>query len=105
MNEKGLQRDQQRGADHLYLLREEHELALMVNLSRYPEVVEAAALNHEPHLVAHYLRELAYEFHNSHQFLVEDAALRDARLSLILATRQVIRNGLSLLGVSAPESM
>jgi arginyl-tRNA synthetase len=108
LEEKGLQRDAQRGNGHLHLLHEEHEQKLMVSLSRYPEVVEAAALNHEPHLIAHYLRELAYDFHtyyNSHQFLVEDHALRDARLNLILATRQVIRNGLSLLGVSAPESM
>ena len=108
LNEKDLQRDERRGAEHLYLLREEHEQSLMICLSRFPEVVEAAALNHEPHLIAHYLRELAYDFHtyyNSHQFLVEDSALRDARLNLILATRQVIRNGLRLLGVSAPESM
>jgi arginyl-tRNA synthetase len=108
LDEKGLHRDVQRGNDHLHLLHEEHEQKLMVSLSRYPEVVEAAALNHEPHLIAHYLRELAYEFHtyyNSHQFLVETDALRDARLNLILATRQVIRNGLALLGVSAPESM
>jgi len=108
LDEKGLHRDVQRGNDHLHLLHEEHEQKLMVSLSRYPEVIEAAALNHEPHLIAHYLRELAYEFHtyyNSHQFLVETDALRDARLNLILATRQVIRNGLALLGVSAPESM
>lgn len=106
--EKGMQRDERRGADHLHLLHEEHEQALMVSLSRFPEVVEAAALNHEPHTVTHYLRELAYDFHtyyNSHQFLVEADALRDARLNLILALRQVIRNGLALLGVSAPESM
>ncbi len=108
LEEKGLTRDAQRGNRQLHLLHEEHEQKLMVSLSRYPEVVETAALNHEPHQVAHYLRELAYDFHtyyNSHQFLVEDDGLRDARLNLILATRQVIRNGLNLLGVSAPESM
>ena len=108
LQEKGLDRDRQRGATNLQLLGEEHEQALLVSLSRYPEVVETAALNHEPHLLAHYLRELAYEFHtyyNSHQFLVESAPLRDARLNLIEAVRQVIRNGLALLGVSAPESM
>lgn len=108
LQEKQLGRDAARGAAHLHLLREEHEQALLVSLSRYPEVVEAAALNHEPHLVAHYLRELAYEFHtyyNSHQFLVDAAELRDARLNLIEAVRQVIRNGLGLLGVSAPETM
>lgn len=89
-------------------LREAHEQALLTALSRYPEVVEAAALNAEPHLLTHYLRELANDFHtyyNAHKFLIEDAALRDARLQLILAVRQVLRNGLNLLGVGAPEKM
>ena len=89
-------------------LDSEHEQALMVELSRYPEVVEAAGLNLEPHLVATYLRELAAAFHgyyNTHQFIVDDADLRDARLTLAEAGRQVLANGLDLLGVSAPESM
>jgi arginyl-tRNA synthetase len=80
----------------------------MVTLSRYPEVVENAAINHEPHLLAHYLRDLANDFHtyyNAHQFLVENDALRDARLSLIVSTKQIIANGLGLLGVSAPDNM
>jgi arginyl-tRNA synthetase len=92
----------------LELLTADHELALLRTLSRYPELVETAALRAEPHQLTQYLRELANEFHtyyNAQQFLVPDAALRDARLKLILATRQVLRNGLSLLGVSAPESM
>ncbi|BAZ92495.1 arginyl-tRNA synthetase [Thiohalobacter thiocyanaticus] len=108
MQEKGMQWDRARGRDHLHLLHESHEQSLMINLSRYPEVVETAALNHEPHQLAHYLRDLANDFHtyyNAHQFLVGDDKLRDARLNLILATRQVIANGLGLLGVSAPESM
>ena len=70
--------------------------------------MENAALNHEPHQIAHYLRDLANEFHtyyNAHQFLVEDDNVRDARLNLILAVKRVIKNGLLLLGVSAPESM
>jgi arginyl-tRNA synthetase len=89
-------------------LSESHEQALMISLSRYPEVLEAAAVNHEPHQLTHYLRELANDFHtyyNAHTFLVEDAALRNARLNLIEATRQVIANGLGLLGVSAPDNM
>ncbi len=89
-------------------LTESHEQGLLTSLSRYPEVIEAAALNEEPHLLTHYLRELANDFHtyyNAHKFLIDDAALRDARLQLILATRQVLRNGLNLLGVSAPEKM
>jgi arginyl-tRNA synthetase len=71
-------------------------------------VVETAALNAEPHQLTNYLRELANDFHtyyNAHQFLVEDTALRDARIKLILATHQVLRNGLGLIGVSAPEQM
>ena len=89
-------------------LTEPQERDLIRTLSRYPEVVESAALNEEPHLLTHYLRELANDFHtyyNAHQFLVADADLRDARLKLILGVRQVLRNGLNLLGVSAPESM
>lgn len=108
LKDKGYSYDQSTGLAHLHLLTEEHELALFNRLGRYPEVVEAAALAHEPHQLAHYLRELANDFHtyyNAHQFLVDAAGLRNARLALILATRQVLANGLGLLGVSAPESM
>jgi arginyl-tRNA synthetase len=108
MQEKGLTWDRQAGIQQLDRLTEAHEDALLVSLSRYPEIVEASALNHEPHQLVHFLRDLANEFHtyyNAHQFLVEDAALRDARLTLIRATQQAIANGLNLLGVSAPESM
>ena len=108
LHEKGLSRDLERGQAHLALLVEPHEESLLVALSRYPEVVEMAALNHEPHQLAHYLRDLANAFHtyyNEHRVLVNDDALRDARLNLSVATRQVIKNGLSLLGVSAPEVM
>ncbi len=108
MNEKGFSHDVAHGLSNLDLLHEQHEQALLVSLSRYPEVLEAAALNHEPHQLAHYLRDLANEFHtyyNAHQFLVDETKLRDARLSLNLAVKQVIKNGLELLGVSAPEAM
>ncbi len=106
--EKGLAWDRARGEAALGRLTEDHEQALLERLSRYPELVEAAALAHEPHQIAHYLRELANDFHtyyNAHPFLVDDADLRNARLCLIEATRQVIANGLGLLGVSAPERM
>jgi arginyl-tRNA synthetase len=96
------------GVENLDRLVEGHEIDLLKSLSRYPEVVESAASNEEPHLLTHYLRELANDFHtyyNAHQFLVDDARLRDARIKLILATREVLRNGLNLLGVSAPEQM
>jgi arginyl-tRNA synthetase len=96
------------GAAEYQRLNEAHETGLLTSLSRYPEVVEAAAVNAEPHLLTHYLRALANDFHtyyNAHKFLIDDATLREARLQLILATRQVLRNGLNLLGVSAPEKM
>ena len=108
MEEKGIQWDPVNGKAQLPRLKESHEDALLVSLSRYPEIVEAAAVGHEPHQLVHFLRDLANEFHtyyNAHQFLVDDADLRDARLNLIKATQQVIANGLGLLGVSAPDSM
>ena len=106
--DKGLAAEPSPGVTHLEHLTETHEQDLLKTLARYPELVEEAALSEEPHQLTHYLRELANDFHtyyNAHQFLVEDAALRDARLRLILAVRQVLRNGLNLIGVSAPETM
>jgi arginyl-tRNA synthetase len=108
MKEKGFAHDLANGDRNLARLTEPHERALIERLARYPEVLEAAATAHEPHQVAYYLRELAYDFHTyygAHTFLVDDAAVRDARLNLIVAARQVIANGLKLLGVSAPETM
>jgi arginyl-tRNA synthetase len=108
LREKGLTYDRRNGLQQLDLLVEEHETALIKDLSRYPETLEVAALAREPHQIAHYLREVAYDLHtyyNAHTFLVDNADLRDARLTLITAARQVIANGLGLLGVSAPESM
>jgi arginyl-tRNA synthetase len=107
--ERGLDWDLANGLANLSQIDEDEAAkSLMVELSRYPEVVEAAGQNLEPHLVATYLRELAAAFHmyyNTHQFLVDDASIRDARLALAQATRQVLANGLALLGISAPESM
>ena len=106
--EKGFTYERKVAGESVMLLTETHEQSLLRALARFPEAVESAALAHEPHQVAHYLRELANEFHvyyNSHQFIVADARLRNARLGLVLATQQVIRNGLQLLGVSAPEAM
>ena len=80
----------------------------MTTLSRYPEIIELAAANRAPQHLVHYLRDLANDFHtyyNAHAFIVDDAAVRDARLVLISATREVIANGLAILGVSAPETM
>ena len=108
LGERGLSWDRDNGLAHLALLDNEHENALMRDVARYPEIVEAAATNLEPHLVAQYLRELAnalHAYYHAHLFIVDDADLRDARLALIVATRQVLANGLELLGVSAPEKM
>jgi len=96
------------GAGDLSMLAEAEERTLMVALSRYPEIVQLAAVNRAPQHLVHYLRETAAAFHacyNSHRVLVDDPALRQARVALTLATQQVVRNGLSLLGVTAPDSM
>jgi arginyl-tRNA synthetase len=106
--EKGYTYDQAHGLTQLHLLEDEISMQLMVELSRFGEVVENAGQLLEPHLVAQYLRELAYAFHTWYHatpVLVEDAATRDARLALASATAQVLRNGLDLVGVSAPEKM
>jgi len=98
----------QYGEPDLSLLQEPQEAELITQLARYPEVVEQAAMAMEPHQIANYLRELATLFHSyygAQQFLVDDEALRNARIALCKATQQVIRNGLGLLGVSAPEQM
>ena len=87
-------------------LDEERDLA--TQLSRYPEVLSQAATHLEPHHLTHYLRDLAGQFHayyNAHKVLVDDASLRNARVVLSLAVRQVLANGLSLLGVTAPQEM
>jgi arginyl-tRNA synthetase len=86
----------------------EHETALLARLLEYPDAVENAARDLAPHLVAFYLRELAAEFHsyyNATRLLVEDENVKRARLALAASVRQVLRNGLALLGVSAPDSM
>ena len=85
-----------------------HEQALIKQLSLFPERVDVAANRREPHQVVNYLRELANLFHswyNAHQFIVDDTELRDARITLALAIGQVLRNGLCLMGVSAPDKM
>jgi len=108
MDDKKLSFDQASGLDNLTLLTEQHENDILQQLAKYPEVVDTAAHQHEPHLIAHYLRELAnalHTYYNAHHFIVDDENLRNARLTLIIATRQVIKNGLALLGVSAPQEM
>ncbi|WP_374261162.1 arginine--tRNA ligase [Zoogloea sp.] len=89
-------------------LDNERELALCARLTAFPEVVQNAAADYAPHQIAFYLKDLAGEFHsyyNAERMLVDDEGLKLARLALASAVRQVIRNGLALLGVSAPDSM
>jgi len=96
------------GAASLALLANTHEQIVITALSKYREIVEQAALNRAPHALVHYLRDLAntlHTYYNAEKWIVEDAALRNARITLVLAVQQVIRNGLGILGVSAPESM
>lgn len=106
--EKQLTHDVALGAANMQLLNTPQELALIRRLTHFPELLDAATQALEPHQIAHYLRDLAGDFHtyyNAHKFVVEDPALRNARLNLVAAARQVIANGLQLLGVSAPTAM
>ena len=97
-----------RGAD-LSRLTSPYESALAQKLAEFPELLARAAAEHAPHLVTYYLHDdVAARFHtyyNAERFLVDDEALRRARLALVAATRQVLSNGLAVLGVSAPERM
>jgi arginyl-tRNA synthetase len=89
-------------------LVEPQEDVLLSDLMRYPEVVESAGLSRSPQVLATFLRELAGNFHsyyNAHAILVDDEGLRSARMGLCLAVKQVLANGLKLLGVTAPERM
>ncbi|MBV8740774.1 MAG: arginine--tRNA ligase [Sinobacteraceae bacterium] len=105
---KGLQLDVEQGLAQAALLQGTQEQAVLKAVTSYPEALEQAAANRAPHTLVHYLRELAntlHTYYNAEQFIVNEAPLRNARLVLVSAVQQVIRNGLTLLGVSAPESM
>ena len=106
--ERDMAYDQTAGIAAIARLGEPQEEALATQLARYPEMVQLAARNRAPQTIAHFLRELAQAFHsnyNSHKLIIDDAELRNARIALAAATAQVLRNGLNLLGVSAPERM
>lgn len=108
LGERGFTHNSEIGNANLDRLTEPQEVALLQALSDYPQMVELASRKRAPHHVAHYLRDLANHFHtwyNACQFIVDEVELRNARLNLADATRQVIANALRLLGVSAPESM
>jgi len=105
---RGYEYDREEGLANVAFLVGENEQALLKSVTRYPEALELAATNRAPHALAHYLRDLANNFHtyyNAEQFIVPDAKMRNARLALVEATQQVVRNGLTLLGVSSPETM
>ena len=108
LKERGMTHDVALGIASLQKLKEPQELQLLKRISAYPEVVKQCAAQRAPHSLVHYLRDLANDFHtyySAHQFIVEDAGVRDARLDLALATQTVVRSGLNLLGVSAPDTM
>jgi len=108
LKERGLAFDADNGLSQPLDIENPATRNLLGELSRYPEVVAAAGEHLEPHVLTVYLHELAQAFqsyYNDHQFLVDEADLRDARLALAQATKQVLANGLGLIGVSAPESM
>ena len=95
--ERGLAHDAAHGA-----------ASLAKRIGAFPQIVRQCAAQRAPHTLVHYLRDLAHDFHtnySAHQIIVEDAGLRNARLALALAAQTVIRNGLELLGVSAPDTM
>ncbi len=95
-------------AESVSRLSEPEEIALIKHMARYPEVIQSAAQWMEPHRIAFYLMDLAATFHayyNKHRVLVNDLKLADGRLYLVLAVQKIIRNGLNLLGVSAPDAM
>ena len=105
---RGLNYDPASALASLGRLDSAHEAAVLKSLARYPETIVQAATQRTPHTLVYFLRELAQTFHtwyNAAQFIVDDAALRNARLALALGTQQVMRNGLALLGAGAPDSM
>ena len=108
LSDKNLEHNIENGYTTLNQLTEKHETDIVSKLGAYSDIINKSAFNAEPHLLVHYLRELAtllHAYYNAHQFLIDDSSLRNARLNLICATRQILHNGLKLLGVSAPVKM
>jgi arginyl-tRNA synthetase len=92
----------------LAALTSPYEVALLRRIADFPEELASAARDLAPHQVTFYLKDLAQEFHsyyNAERFLVDDGAVRAARLALVVATGLVLKNGLAVLGISAPEQM
>ena len=108
LNEQKISYKPLEGIKILSSIAEEGEINMAKLLALYPEQLNTAANNLEPHVLTHYLRDLASEFHayyNSNKVLDDNKQIRDARITLSIAVKQVLQNGLQLLGVSAPEEM
>jgi len=108
MEQRSMSHDLAAGRAALDRLQEPEEADLLTLLATWPEIVERAAESHEPHQITGYLRDLAnglHSYYNAHKFLVDDEPLRQARLTLLVAVKQVLINGLGVLDVSTPEVM
>lgn len=108
LSERQITFDLENGLMHIEQLNKPTEQRLLNTLSYYPDMIISAALQYEPHQLTHYLYDLAADFHayyHSHQFLIDDKVLRDARLTLLTAAKQIFTNGFALLGITAPENM
>jgi arginyl-tRNA synthetase len=108
LRDRGLSHDAAAGIAALDKLTEPQEVQLLKRLSAYAEIVRQCAALRAPHILVHFLRDLANDFHtyySAHQFIVDDPGMRNARLDLAIAAQTLIRNGLQLLGVSAPDTM
>ena len=105
---KSKAKDSELDNSDLALLNSDREVEIQKMLQQYPTLIEKAALSSEPHLICYYLKDLASSFHsyyNSEKFLVEDEMLMNSRLFLLSGVKQVIHNGLSILGINAPQEM
>ena len=105
---KSKAKDSELDNSDLALLDSDREVEIQKMLQQYPTLIEKAALSSEPHLICYYLKDLASSFHsyyNSEKFLVEDEMLMNSRLFLLSGVKQVIHNGLSILGINAPQEM
>ena len=108
LSDMSIEYDTTVGTETLTANANDGEVDLAKRIANYPKTLETAASNLEPHMLTHFLRDLASEFHtyyNSHKVLVDDSAVRNARITLSIAVQQVLRNGLKLLGVNAPDEM
>lgn len=108
LSENGLDWDENLGLAHVRRLISSHEKTLMTLLSSYPDVIMHAAKKHEPQQIAHYLGVLAnsvHSYYNAIYLICNNEGLRSARMCLLSAVRCVLKNGLTIMGVSAPESM